>query len=91
MIKREYQNIKELTDFEEGLRFALHRLQELKTLQLEYIKNPYYEFKESEIQSLGEIATEDTDSIQNTIRDLSEKLLALEQSEINTRLYYEKL
>lgn len=32
MIQTEYDNIKELTDFEEGLRFALHRLLELKTL-----------------------------------------------------------
>jgi hypothetical protein len=33
MITREYQTIKELTDFEPGLKFALHRLLELKILE----------------------------------------------------------
>jgi hypothetical protein len=46
MINSEYDTIKELTDFEEGLRFALHRLLELKTLQFEYLNNPYYTLSE---------------------------------------------
>lgn len=91
MILREFQNIKELTDFEDGLRFALHRLQELKTLQFEFMKNPFYLLSENELTNLGEAASEESESITKTVRELNEKLLALEQSEINTRLYYEKL
>ena len=41
-MKQQYANIKELTDFEKGLRFAMHRLMELKTIEYEYLKNPYY-------------------------------------------------
>jgi hypothetical protein len=42
----EYANIKELTDFEEGLRFALHSQLDLKFLQFEYLKNPFYSISE---------------------------------------------
>ena len=42
IVKEEFDNIKELTDMEDGLRFALHRLLDLKQIQYEYLKNPYY-------------------------------------------------
>lgn len=42
MISTEYQNIKELTDFEPGLKYALHRLLDLKLLEYKYLKNPIY-------------------------------------------------
>ena len=41
-MKSEFENIKELTDMEEGLRFALHRLLDLKQMEYEYLKNPFY-------------------------------------------------
>ena len=79
MIQTEYQNIKELTDFEPGLKFALHRLLELKMLEFEYLKNPFYLF-ESSIE-------DNKDLIEQYIEDL----IALEQSEINAKLYYKKV
>ena len=79
MISTEYQNIKELTDFESGLKFALHRLLELKMLEFEYLKNPFYLFESSVVDNL--------DLIESLISDL----IALEQSEINTKLYYQKV
>lgn len=42
IIKEEFDNIKELTDFEEGLTFAQHRLLELKTIKYEYLHCPFY-------------------------------------------------
>ena len=42
IIEEQYANIKELTDFEPGLRFAIHRLLDLKQLQLHYLHNPWY-------------------------------------------------
>ena len=80
MIEREYQNIKELTDFEPGLKFALHRLLELKILEFQYIKNPLYLWTSS-------IANDHQVVVEKLIADL----IALEQSEINTKLYYEKV
>ena len=42
ILKEEYDNIKELTDFEEGLTYAQHRLLELNTFKYEYLHNPFY-------------------------------------------------
>ena len=42
IVKSEFENISELTDMEEGLRFALHRLLDLKQMEYEYLKNPFY-------------------------------------------------
>jgi hypothetical protein len=82
MITREYQNIKELTDFEPGLKFALHRLLELKMLQFHYLKNPLYLFSRT-----SSIATDHKEVVETLVADL----IALEQSEINTKLYYQKV
>ena len=90
MIKTEYENIKELTDFEEGLRFAIHRLLELKMLQFEYLKNPYYTLSELKDSNLQDITNEEVDSINSTVNSLIQNLLDLEQSQINTKLYYQK-
>ena len=63
MIKAEYDNIKELTDFEEGLRFAIHRLLELKLLQFEYLYNPFYTLEELKDDALNEMKNEGVPSI----------------------------
>lgn len=74
---------------EDGLRFALHRLLDLKQMQYEYLKNPYYQpFSNAKLQ---EFCNEDPKSIQQHILKLIESLLQQEQSEINTKLYYEKV
>ena len=55
MISTEYQNIKELTDFEPGLKFALHRLLELKMLEYHYLKNPLYIWNSSILNDHKEV------------------------------------
>ena len=58
IIKEEYENIKELTDFEEGLTFAQHRLLELNTFKYEYLQCPFYNVaKEIEQFEDGELRT----------------------------------
>jgi len=42
IVDQEYTTIKELTDFEKELRFALLRQVELLQLKNEYLNNPYY-------------------------------------------------
>ena len=42
IINQEYATIKELTDFEKELRFALLRQVELLELKNEYLNNPFY-------------------------------------------------
>ena len=42
ILSQEYNTIKELTDFEKELRFALLRQVELQQLEYEYKDNPYY-------------------------------------------------
>ena len=74
---------------EEGLRFAEHRLLDLKQMQYEYLKNPYY--KPFQNGGLQEFCDEDPKSIRSQIHSLIESLLKQEQSEINTKLYYEKV
>jgi hypothetical protein len=81
IMTQEYSNIKELTDFESGLRFAIHRLLDLKQLELKYLLNPWY-------PNNSELSVQDLDK---DIRSLVEKLLLLEQSEINTKLYFRTL
>ena len=91
IISLEYANIKELTDFEEGLRFALHSQLELKQMQYEYLKNPMYAQSENMSVEHKDFVSEDKQSIVETIHKLIESLIQQEQSEINVRLYYEKV
>ena len=42
LLQQELLNIKELTDFEKGLQYALLRQLEIIRLQYEYFANPYY-------------------------------------------------
>ena len=95
IVKEEFENIKELTDFEEGLTFAQHRLLELSTIKYEYLKNPFYdtasEVQQFEDQDLRDWCSEDSKSIREANRKLIDQLLSQETSEINTRLYYEKV
>mmetsp|Transcript_10042 Transcript_10042/g.16909 ORF Transcript_10042/g.16909 Transcript_10042/m.16909 type:complete len:96 (+) Transcript_10042:1184-1471(+) len=42
VVEQELGNIRELTDFEEGLRFAMHREADLILLRFLYLCNPYY-------------------------------------------------
>ena len=81
IMTQEYCNIKELTDFESGLRYAIHRLLDLKQLELKYLLNPWY-------PTNSELSVQDLDK---DIRSLVEKLLLLEQNEINTKLYFKNL
>ena len=74
---------------EDGLRFALHRLLDLKQIQFEYLKNPYYPaFKNDKI---GEFCQQEPSTIREQIKKLIESLIQQEDSEINTKLYYEKV
>ena len=79
--QQEHATIKELTDFEQGLQFATHRMLDLKQLLFNYTQNPCYQDKVSFEGSQDELDSE--------IRELVEKLVQMEQSEINTRLFYE--
>lgn len=83
IIEQEYETIKELTDFEEGLGFAIHRLLELKQIQFNYLKNPFYEIGIS-----LPFALESIEDIDKQINVHIDQLLKLEQSEINTKLFY---
>ena len=74
IISLEYQNIKELTDFEEGLRFALHSQLDLKHLQFEYLQNPLYTQIENSADH-KDFISEDKQSIANTIYGLIESLI----------------
>lgn len=42
VLTSDIQNIKELINFEKGLRFAVQKLKELIQLNFEYLANPYY-------------------------------------------------
>lgn len=52
ILKQEIDNLKQLTEFEEDLRYALLRLQELTRIQYEYLSNPYYSDVSSEFETL---------------------------------------
>ena len=49
VVKEEFDNIKELTDFEESLTYAQHRQLELNTFKFEYLHCPFYD-SASEVQ-----------------------------------------
>ena len=68
ILTKETEGIKELTDFEPGLRFAIHRQLDLKQLELNYFCNPWYIPKNGYSSS----------SIDSEIRSLVDQLLALE-------------
>ena len=42
MLDADIANIKELIDFESGLRFAVLKLKDLIMMKFEYLANPYY-------------------------------------------------
>ena len=42
VLNADIANIKELIDFEGGLRFAVEKLKELIMTKFEYLANPYY-------------------------------------------------
>lgn len=50
-------NIKELIEFEKGLRFAVQKLKELITAKFEYLANPYY-VQTNELEPTNDIAEE---------------------------------
>ena len=60
ILTKEVTVIKDLTDFEQGLRFAIHRLLDLKQMQLNYLMNPWYAKNEEY----------DFGSVDNDIREL---------------------
>ena len=43
VLKEEFENIKELTDFEEGLTYAQHRLLEINMFKYLYLHSPFYD------------------------------------------------
>jgi hypothetical protein len=50
-------NIKELIDFEKGLRFAVLKLKELVTAKFEYLANPYY-LQNNDLEATNDLAEE---------------------------------
>jgi hypothetical protein len=52
VIRTDIANIKELIEFEKGLRFAVQRVRDLIMMQHEYLANPYYLSDGSQLPSL---------------------------------------
>ena len=65
VLASDIQNIRELIEFEKGLRFAVQRLKDLEMLKFEYLANPYY-------MSHGEECT--TNDIYSDIEKLTQTL-----------------
>ena len=82
---QELANIRELTEFEDGLEFAMLRQLEILRLQFEYFTNPFYnDIDEEKVQlpPYGEIEDE--------IQALSDKLIELCEKEENARVPFYK-
>lgn len=52
VLNADIENIRELIDFEKGLRFAVQRLRDLVMLKHEYLVNPYYLTDGSQIDAI---------------------------------------
>ncbi|CDW83060.1 geranylgeranyl transferase type-2 subunit alpha [Stylonychia lemnae] len=55
ILNADIENIKELTDFEKGLRFAVQRLKDLVMLKHEFLANPFYLTDGSQLDSINNI------------------------------------
>ena len=55
VLNTDIDNIRELIDFEKGLRFAVQRIKDLIMLKHEYLANPYYLTDGSALDSLNDI------------------------------------
>ena len=71
-------SIKELSEFEGGLRLALHRLMEIKGLLYLHTCNPFYKTEK--------LAQDD-----QNLEYYAQQLIDLEISEINAKKYYQKV
>ena len=59
VLNQELATIKELTDFEKGLKFAIQRMTELISIKFEYLANPYYQdFVSVEVPILNDLEEE---------------------------------
>jgi hypothetical protein len=69
IVDQEYATIKELTDFEKELRFALLRQVELLQLKNEYLNNPYYNAQ-----------SQDSKAVNADAQDIIEQLKSAEKN-----------
>ena len=84
---QELSNINELTEFEEGLEFAMLRQLEIIRLQYEYFTNPFYNDIDDEKVQLAPYG-----QLEDKIEELSDALVALCKKEETTRaVFYEQV
>ena len=69
VLKNDIANIKELIQFEKGLRFAVQKVRDLIMLQHEYLANPYYLNDGSAIPSLQDI-NDELSALTRTLKEI---------------------
>ena len=87
VLTQELANIVELTEFEDGLEFAMLRQLEITRLQYEYFLNPFYNDVDDEKVQLPPYG-----QLEDKIEELSDKLVALCKKEETTRaVFYDQV
>ena len=94
VLSSDIKNIKELINFEKGLRFAVQKLKELIQLNFEYLANPYY-LQREQLDPTNDIADEITKLTEELERIDGKSHCGLHQKELksfgNIKFRWEKV